>query len=76
MMRLLLAMLVTVGLFADGYFQMANAQCKPSDGKIFIDPRLVPTRPPNNVAPEQLSAWLANPWVPEWQKKNFLDKFS
>ena len=72
MMRLFLAMLVTVGLFADGYFQIANAQCKPSDGKIYIDPRLVPTRPANNITPElqqKIQAWMANPWVSEWQKK-------
>ena len=32
------------GVFADGYFYSAHAQCAPTD-KIYIDPRLVPKRP-------------------------------
>ncbi len=42
-MRLLLAMLAFLaGLFVDGYFQSADAQCGPNV-KIYIDPRLVPS---------------------------------
>jgi len=37
-------LLLLSGMFADGFFYSAHAQCAPTD-KIYIDPRLVPKRP-------------------------------
>src|SRR5262249_16939558 len=47
------------GLFADGFFYSAHAQCAASD-KIYIDPRLVPRRP--QISRETLETILSNPY--------------
>jgi hypothetical protein len=54
----------------------ANAQCGPNK-KIYIDPRLVPQWPA--ITPEQqrnISAFMANPWAPDWQKKDLADNLA
>src|SRR5262249_36438159 len=45
------------GVFADGFFYSAHAQCAPTD-KIYIDPRLVP-KPPN-ISREAMMAIMLN----------------
>jgi hypothetical protein len=65
--------LLMMTLFANGYIQHASAQCRPAD-KIYIDPKVVPSR--QDMTPElqrNISVWMANPWVPEWQKKAFMN---
>jgi len=39
-----LPLMLLSGVFVDGFFYTAHAQCAPTD-KIYIDPRLVPRRP-------------------------------
>ena len=47
------------GVFADGFFYSAHAQCAPSD-KIYIDPRLVPSPP--NISPRDFGLLMTNPY--------------
>jgi hypothetical protein len=64
------------GMFADGLFYSAHAQCAPSD-KIYIDPRLVPKRP--NISPEQFKAIILSPGsTPEmkaWTQREYTQKY-
>jgi hypothetical protein len=43
------------GVFADGYFYSAHAQCGAGD-KIYIDPRSVPAQP--QITPAQITAFI------------------
>jgi hypothetical protein len=67
----ILAMLVGV-VTADAASGGANAQCPPG-AQIFIDPRLVPGRP--QISPEGFQAVLANPWISEQQKQQYLNLY-
>jgi hypothetical protein len=55
-----LPLVLLSGVFADGFFYSAHAQCAPTD-KIYIDPRLVP-KPPN-ISPNNMMGILANPYA-------------
>jgi hypothetical protein len=48
------------GMFADGFFYSAHAQCAPTD-KIHIDPRLVPQRP--HISPATMTGFMLNPKI-------------
>jgi hypothetical protein len=61
--------LVLGTLFGDGFIQFAGAQCRPGDGKVYIDPRLVRQRPA--VSRQQFEALEASPWAsPEEKTEN------
>jgi hypothetical protein len=73
-MRMLIFFLgVTAALIVDGYFQSASAQCVVDGKKVFIDPRLV--LPRARWTPQALSEFLANQYVPEWQKKRAMEDY-
>jgi hypothetical protein len=55
-----LPLMLLSGVFADGFFYSAHAQCGAED-KIYIDPRLVP-KPPN-ISPNNMMGILANPML-------------
>jgi hypothetical protein len=55
------------GVFADGFFYSAHAQCAPED-KIYIDPRLVPKR--LIISPKDMKAILLGRRIP-WETKNY-----
>jgi|SRR6516164_601249 hypothetical protein len=65
-----LPLVLLSGVFADGFFYSAHAQCAPTD-KIYIDPRLVPKR----VSPPRIGAILANPAIPPEAKSQMLQEY-
>jgi len=58
MRKVVLPLVLLSGIFADGFFYSAHAQCAPTD-KIYIDPRLVPQRPV--LTPRGFSALMNAP---------------
>jgi hypothetical protein len=55
MRKVVLPLALLSGIFADGFFYSAHAQCDPTD-KIYIDPRLVPR--PHSPSPEGCGALM------------------
>jgi hypothetical protein len=60
------------GVFADGFFYSAHAQCAPTD-KIYIDPRLVPK--PLAPSPGNMQGILANPMLSPEAKAQILQQY-
>jgi hypothetical protein len=65
---LIAVLLLSLLIFADGFFYSAHAQCTDTD-KIYIDPRLVPKR--GNMTPEQLNAIMHSPGITP-EARNYL----
>src|SRR5262245_19631555 len=62
MRKVVLSLVLLSGVFADGFFYSAHAQCAPED-KIYIDPRLVPKR--LDLTAEQLNTLMHSQVSPE-----------
>jgi hypothetical protein len=62
MRHVVLPLALLSGIFADGFFYSAHAQCAPTD-KIYIDPRLVPKRP--QISAADFGRIMAAPGIPD-----------
>lgn len=68
-----LSLLIAVGALAAAEARSQSvAQCPPG-GKVFVDPRLVPQR--EKVTRDQFVAVMANPYVPDYVKKQTNDAY-
>src|ERR1700757_675752 len=56
---------VFCAIFAVGYLRSADARCSPGD-KIFIDPKLVPSRP--QISQEAYERIMSSTWLGREQK--------
>lgn len=70
----LIALMTSVAGLADGYTQLAAAQC-PAGAKIYIDPRLVPRRP--QMTKEQFQSIMSTPpsILPEAERQRARDTY-